>query len=976
MNSSQSPRRRGLPTPFSPRADPRNGQHSSSPVGVHRSTAKRLGIVGAAGLLAVSLLTPVSASAAAASPDGLTQATAAASCWEIKKLTPAAPTGVYWLNTPKLGAAGQFYCDQVTDGGGWLLVGRGREGWSESNEGQGTAAEVRGSVTGQAAFAPKQLSTGVIGALLNGQPVKSLPDGIRLRRAANLEGTAWQESRFTFSSPRDEWSWMFNNEQRVATWRIGSSSGSGGETNAFGAGTQLDRIETITGAAQGWKSGFGYGSGARGTTDPASHLWAPSTTAGNPRPFTQVYLRPQLMSSTIYSAIPDTGTAKSERPGSAESFALPTGWGVSGLGAGPNTVEGSVEVSAFAEGNGVVYVGGNFLTVQKTAAGGSQVAQSYLAAFDVRTGEFISSFRPTFDKQIKALAVLPDGRVAAGGFFTRVNGAPRAGLVVLNPATGATDTAFTTTITNSLSGGVPIVRALDVQDSWLYVGGTFTHMSGGSVTSPVYLRAAGRVSVANGTPDRTWNPEFNGSVIALDASPKKDRVYFAGYFTTSKTTSAIKGAALSAADTSVIPWTIDHSSTANYQQAIKEVGEKVWIGGSEHNLYSYDRAGMTETSTNIGKSGGDFQSISSDGSAVYAGCHCFYTNYAGARRWPSVGTSWTQATKISSAGAWDNATGKPVTQFSPIVTQRAGAGAWALFNDSTGVTWFGGDYSASVKSNFAKQWSGGFVRFARNDAQAPSTPSGLSVATSTTGDVLRWSGSTDNRGPVSYHVLRNDRVVMATNATTVTVPAAEAGTKYFVRAADGAGNWSASTPAAVATATPPPPPEPVTTTFVNTGATWAYSFSATAPPAGWQAPEYDASAWPTGAAPLGWGQAQLGTTLTSPDPKPLTSYYRKSFVVADATKVAAVTLTTRADDGIVVYVNGVEVLRRNINAGVVTSGTYANVAVSASTAVANPVTVSVPGSALRTGTNVIAVEVHSNYRSTPSHSFELSAVVQ
>jgi hypothetical protein len=974
VQSSQSPRRRGLPTHSSPRADPCNGRRPSRPVGAHRSTAKRLGIVAAAGLVLASLLTSVSATAAAASPDGLSQTTAAASCWEIKQLTPAAPTGVYWLNTPKLGSAAQFHCDQVTDGGGWVLVGRGREGWSESNEGQGTAAEVRGSVTGQAAFAPRQLSTEVIGALLNGQPVKSLPDGIRLRRAANLGGTAWQESRFTFSSPRDEWSWMFNNEQRVATWQIGSSSGSGGQTSAFGGGNQLDRIETVTGAAQGWKSGFGYGTGARGSADSASYIWAPSSTAGNPRPFTQVYLRPQLMSSAINSTIPDTGTVKFERPGSAESFALPTGWGVSGLGAGPNTVEGSVEVSAFAEGNGVVYVGGNFLTVQKTAAGGSQVAQSYLAAFDVRTGEFISSFRPTFDKQIKALAVLPDGRVAAGGYFTQVNGAPRAGLVVLNPTTGVTDTAFTTTITNSLSGGVPIVRALDVQDSWLYVGGTFTHMTGGSVTSPVYLRAGGRVSVTNGTPDRTWNPEFNGSVIALDASPKKDRVYFAGYFTASKTTPANKGAALSAADTAVIPWTIDFSNTANYQQAVKEVGEKVWIGGSEHNLYSYDRAGMTETSTNIGKSGGDFQAISSDGATVYAGCHCFYTNYAGARRWPSVGTGWTQATKISSAGAWDNATGKPATQFSPIVAQRAGAGAWALFNDSTGVTWFGGDYSASVRSNFAKQWSGGFVRFAHKDTQAPSTPTGLSVTTSSTGDVLKWSGSTDNRGPVSYQVLRNDRVVMATNATTVTLPAAETGTKYFVRAADGAGNWSASTPATVATATPPPPPEPVTTTFVNTGATWAYSFSATAPPAGWQAPEYDASTWPTGVAPLGWGHAQLGTTLTSPDPKPLTSYYRKSFAVADATKVAAMTLTTRADDGIVVYVNGVEMLRKNIDAGAVTSTTYANAAVSASTTVANPVTVSVPGSALRTGTNVIAVEVHSNYRSTPSHSFELSAV--
>ncbi|TFC46643.1 fibrinogen-like YCDxxxxGGGW domain-containing protein [Cryobacterium shii] len=965
-----------LPRPRDPKAGTMSNHIARNPRRNGRSTTGRLGVLAAAGVILASVLVPVGASAAPASPDGLSEATAAASCWEIKQVTPAAPSGVYWLNTPLLGSAGQFYCDQDTTGGGWVLVGRGRSGWSESDEGQGAAAEVRSTITGQAAFAPKQLSSVVIGALLNGQSVKSLPDGIRLRRAADIAGTTWQESTFTFSSPRDEWSWMFNNEQRVASWRIGTLSGTGGQTSAFGSGTALNRIETVTGANQGWQPGFGFGTAARGSSDAASYLWAPSATAGNPRPFTQVYLRPQLLSSAIYSAIPDAGTAKYQKAGSAESFAKPTVWGVSGLGAGPNSVEGSNEVSAFAEGNGVVYVGGNFLTVQKTSAGASQVAQPYLAAFDVKTGEFISSFRPTFDKQVKALAVLPDGRIAAGGYFTQVNGAARAGLVVLDPATGATSTTFTTTLINNLSGGVPIVRALDVQDNLLYVGGTFTHMTGGSATSPVYIRAAGRVSVTDGTPDRTWNPEFNGTVMALDASPKKDRVYFAGYFTASKTTAAVKGAALNAADASVVPWTIDFSSTANYQQAVKEVGDKVWIGGSEHMLYSYDRTGMTETSTNVGKSGGDFQAISSDGTTVYGGCHCFYTNYAGARRWPSVGTGWTRATKISSAGAWDNVTGKPISTFSPMVSQRNGAGAWALFNDSTGVTWFGGDYEASVKSNFAKQWSGGFVRFAQNDTQAPSAPSGLSVTPSGANDVLKWSGSTDNRAGLSYQVLRDDRVVATTGSLTVTLPAAAVGTKYFVRAADSAGNWSASTPATVVAAAPAPEPQPVTTTFVNTGATWAYSFGATAPPAGWQAPEYDSSTWSTGAAPLGWGQALLGTTLTSPDPKPLTSYYRKSFDVADATKVATMTLTTRADDGIVAYVNGVEVLRKNINAGAVTSTTYATVAVSASTAVANPVTVSVPGSALRTGANVIAVEVHSNYKSTPSHSFELSAVGQ
>lgn len=943
----------------------------------NRSIALRLGPLLAAGIVLMSVLVPVSSNAATSipAPDGLSSATAAASCWEVKQLTPAAPSGVYWLGTPTLGAPQQFYCDQVTSGGGWVLVGRGREGWSQSDEGAGTPANVRGTITGQAAFAPKQLSSKVIGGLLNGQQVKALPDGIRLSRATNTAGTTWQESAFTFSSPRDEWSWMFGNVQRLASWKIGTVTGTTGLTQAFGSGTTQDRIETATGATPGYSPGFGFGSAARGTPDASSYIWASSTTAGYPRPFTQVYLRPKLLSSTIYSAIPDRGTDKAEQIGVANSFAVPTAWGVKGIGAGPNTVEGSNEVSAFAESNGIVYVGGNFLTVQKTSAGGSQVAQAYLAAFDVKTGAWISSFRPTFDKQVKALAVLPDGNLAVGGFFGQVNGQSRPGLVVLNPTTGVTDTDFTTQLVNNLSGGVPIVRALDVQNNWLYIGGTFTHMTGGTASNQVYLRSAGRVSVSNGTPDSTWNPEFNGTVVSLDASSIGDRVYFAGFFSASKATAAVKGAVIKTSDASVIPWTINFSSTkANYQQTVKEVGGIVWIGGSEHMLYSYDRTAMTEKSSNVGNAGGDFQAISTDGSVIYGGCHCFFSNYHGSHTWPSVGTDWTEATKISSAGAWDNVTGAPLPQFSPIVNQRVGAGAWALFNDSLGNTWFGGDYTASVKAGFVRQWSGGFVRFAQNDSTAPTVPSALTASISASGDTLTWSGSSDNRGAVSYQILRNDRVIATTPSLSITVAAAPVGTKYFVRAVDGSGNWSSSTPAALVATTPPPGSDnPI---LIDAGSTWSYYYSTTDPTAGWQAPTYDDSSWSTGPAPIGWGHTTLGTTLSRVAPQALTSYYRKSFSVTDASKIASVKLTTRTDDGIVVYVNGSEVLRKNIGTGTVTSSTYATSAISATNALANPVTVTVPGSAFVTGTNLITAEVHSNYRTTPSASFELTAVVQ
>ena len=164
------------------------------------------------------------------------------------------------------------------------------------------------------------------------------------------------------------------------------------------------------------------------------------------------------------------------------------------------------------------------------------------------------------------------------------------------------------------------------------------------------------------------------------------------------------------------------------------------------------------------------------------------------------------------------------------------------------------------------------------------------------------------------------------------------------------------------------------TSVVAAGSTWAYRFTNDATPANWAAVDFDAASWATGAGAFGWGHTGLATPLdTTLSPRPITSYYRQP-VTLTAVDFTKVTVTTRADDGVVVYVNGVEVARKNLNAGPVTQGTYANAAVSASAAVGTPLVFDVPASAFQVGTNVIAVEVHSNYRSTPSHSFELSAV--
>src|SRR5699024_8352953 len=100
---------------------------------------------------------------------------------------------------------------------------------------------------------------------------------------------------------------------------------------------------------------------------------------------------------------------------------------------------------------------------------------------------------------------------------------------------------------------------------------------------------------------------------------------------------------ISATDESLTEWPVVFSNRdqgrQGYQQAVLEVGDRVWLGGAEHSLMSYDRDTFEMLSANITLPGGDFQAIASDGAAVYAGCHCFGTSYSGATKWPSIGSA-------------------------------------------------------------------------------------------------------------------------------------------------------------------------------------------------------------------------------------------------------------------------------------------------------------------------------------------------
>src|SRR5699024_505630 len=107
-------------------------------------------------------------------------------------------------------------------------------------------------------------------------------------------------------------------------------------------------------------------------------------------------------------------------------------------------------------------------------------------------------------------------------------------------------------------------------------------------------------------------------------------------------------------------------------------------------------------------------------------------------------------------------------------------------------------------------------------------------------------------------------------------------------------------------------------------------------------------------------------------PVPLSAQFRHSFQVGDPASVTEGLITARADDGVVVFVNGFEVGRANMGTGSLHQNSYATTVIPTSTAVNNPVMIEVPSGVLVEGENVVAVSTHANYRGTPNLSFDLS----
>jgi hypothetical protein len=166
--------------------------------------------------------------------------------------------------------------------------------------------------------------------------------------------------------------------------------------------------------------------------------------------------------------------------------------------------------------------------------------------------------------------------------------------------------------------------------------------------------------------------------------------------------------------------------------------------------------------------------------------------------------------------------------------------------------------------------------------------------------------------------------------------------------------------------TPTPPP----TALIPRGAVWKYLATGVDQGTAWRELTFTDTTWPSGPAELGFGESDQNTPI--PDNNQITTYFRHSFNVPDPTAYANLPMWMLRDDGGVVYINGAEVFRSpNLPAApaVISYGTLTG-APNGENTIDNA---NISPTRLRTGNNVVAVEIHQQApdSSDVSFNFEL-----
>ena len=373
------------------------------------------------------------------------------------------------------------------------------------------------------------------------------------------------------------------------------------------------------------------------------------------------------------------------------------------------------------EYQGKMYVGGKFQNVVSPNRN-QQYDQAFLAAFDLRTGQWDQSFRPSLDGPVYAIDVRSDGKLIVGGELT-------GGMAAVDPTSGAVDTSFNPQIRNNW--GNPAVYDLEIVGNNVYAGGAF------AVAQGVDVDRLGKFNVYSGAVNPNWTPttQFDyvtprsggETVYGLAVDAARDRVYVVGKFGgINNNTDAAYFAILNTSNgelknnlpQGLPPNIINHrEGWSMWQHDVQFRGDEVYVGGQAHqtlvldaDTLQADNSWFTNRGVDDEWRGGDTQVLFVGKNTLWSGCHCWGSvgpygigSYNGAN--PSGHQTIEEYRSFQDAFRTTNPFGQQKVRglygvdldtkdLLPITFDLAGAaGAWALYEDSLGQLWVGGEFT-------------------------------------------------------------------------------------------------------------------------------------------------------------------------------------------------------------------------------------------------------------------------------------------
>ena len=172
-------------------------------------------------------------------------------------------------------------------------------------------------------------------------------------------------------------------------------------------------------------------------------------------------------------------------------------------------------------------------------------------------------------------------------------------------------------------------------------------------------------------------------------------------------------------------------------------------------------------------------------------------------------------------------------------------------------------------------------------------------------------------------------------------------------------------------------PSTTNETLIALGANWKYLDDASNQGTAWRATGFNDAAWPNGNAELGYGDGDEAKVVNFVDVDPVTAgvqknattYFRKSFTLANVGGISSVNLNIEYDDAAAVYLNGTRIATTPNLPIDAAFNFYTGVAIEDTIG-----TFAVPPALLINGTNVIAVEIHQAGNGSSDISMNLSLI--